>query len=450
MSMSHKATSLVALPTEIILMIFDHLYARDLENFAATNRRIREIAHDLLHEHRSLKHTYSTVDFGATYPHSTVDVGVAPYRSFEYLVLRVARDWQTAQYVERLRVTGWLTHWYPPASGPPANFPIAELSTLNLRMIRAGYFTDKARRGDEDAIVALLIFILPRLRILEVDVGSRDCQCMISTLENLRMIQMQWRSVGSREAPKNLQTVRIRASASSGCLVSMIHAVLQLPSVRTAEFKGLLLLNHTEMQSHLDLKPNNLTTLTFNECRISSKLMDSVLPKVVGLQSFSFVTHHEIARDLPIAPHSIQDALRATSQHTLRTLRILGCYRAQLADRRIFQYVGSLRGFSVLEHVTVDVETLFDEQEVNIESLWTQLPQSIQTIRLRCHVEKDLGWTLQNTPIGRCLDRSFHRDLTYPNLRVLALHGMLPRSRARYRELTSDLRSNGVSVEMLF
>ena len=39
-AMSHQATSLMALPNEIIRTILCQVYARDLESFAATNRRI--------------------------------------------------------------------------------------------------------------------------------------------------------------------------------------------------------------------------------------------------------------------------------------------------------------------------------------------------------------------------------------------------------------------------
>lgn len=252
--MSHQATSLMALPNEIILMILDHVYARDLERLAATNSRIWKVAHHLLDEHRSLKHTYSTVD-----------VGVSPYRSLEYLVLRVARDWQTAQYIERLRVVNWLTQRQTTLSGPPANFPIAELGKLSLRLSRAWYCTFQARNGDEEGIVALLIFILPKLRILEVDVNSRNCVCLTLILKDLRSVQMQKTSVGSREAPKNLQAIRIRDSVGTTCAYRIIQAVLQLPSVRTAEFIRLRL-NHKEMSSvNSDFEPNNLTSLIFTD-----------------------------------------------------------------------------------------------------------------------------------------------------------------------------------------
>ena len=42
--MSHQATSLMALPNEIIRMILFQVYARDLESFAATNRRISGVS----------------------------------------------------------------------------------------------------------------------------------------------------------------------------------------------------------------------------------------------------------------------------------------------------------------------------------------------------------------------------------------------------------------------
>ena len=437
LSMSHQASSFMALPNEIILMVLDHVYARDLESLAATNSRIRGVAHLILNEHRSLKHSYSTIT-----------VGITPYRSLEYLVLRVARDWRTAQYIERLRVYDWLRRWPTTGSNPRANFPMAELGKLNLRMSRAFNCTLKAYSGDEDGILALLIFILPRLEILEVNVGTRDCLCLTSALEDLRNVQIQKTLVGAREAPKNLRTVRIWDSISTVCRFPILHAVLQLPSIKTAEFTGLQLNHRETLGMNLDFEPNNLTTLSFNDCRISSKVIDSVLTNMEGLRNFSFVTHVAVPNYLPIDPYFIQDGLRSASQHTLRRLRILGCYSAQPADKGRYQYMGSLQGFRALEHVTVDLEALFDEREKKIESLWTQLPESIRTAELHSHVEADFNELLQDTPIGRCLDRSFDHDPMYPELSLLELCGMSPTSEARYLERTSKLRSNGVFVEI--
>ena len=429
----------MALPNEIILMILDHVYTRDLESFAATNSCIWGLARHVLDEHRSFKHTYSTVDIGAS-----------SYGSLAYLVLRVARDWLTAQYIERLRVTSWLTQVQTTTPlGLPASFLIAELEKSKFRWNRAWTSCmTKVRYGDQEGIVALLMFILPRLKILEVDVDSRDCSSLILILQDLRRVQIQQTLAGSCEAPKNLQTVRIRDSVKTACTYPILHAVLQLPSVRTAEFIGLRL-NQGEMLSvNLDFEPNNLTSLSFTECRISSKTMDSVLTNMDGLQDFSFVTHHTIANYLPINPYFIQDGLRTASLHTLRTLRILGCYSAQPADKGLYQYMGSLRGFCVLEHVMVDLEALFDEREKKKESLWTQLPESIHTATLHSHAEKDFDELLEDTPIGRCLDRSFYRDPMYPNLSVLRFHGMSQISRARYLERTSKLKSKGISVDI--
>ena len=258
---------------------------------------------------------------------------------------------------------------------------------------------------------------------------------------------MQKTSVGSREAPKNLQAIRIRDSVGTTCAYRIIQAVLQLPSVRTAEFIRLRL-NHKEMSSvNSDFEPNNLTSLTFTDCRISSNIMDLILANMDRLQNFSFVTHDTMTDYLPIHPYFIQAGLGIASRDTLRTLQILGCYIAEPADYRTYQYMGSLREFRVLEHVTVDLEALFDEKERERESLWTQLPKSIHTATLHSHVEEDSDKLLQHTPIGRCLDRSFYYHPMYPKLEALTFRGMSQKSVVRYIEDSSELRFNGVFVD---
>ena len=430
--MSHQVTSLLALPDEIILMILDKVYTRDLETFAATNSRIRRIAHHLLEEHRSLKHVYSTID-----------VGVKPYRSLEYLVLRVARDWLTALYTERLRVTSWLTQWPTTFPGPPASYPIAELTKLSS----IPDYMVKLYAGDEDGLLAVLILILPRLRILEVDLDSRNCKCLTSALKDLRSAQMQKTPAGSREAPKNLQNIRIRDSVGTSCTYPILHAIFQLPSVKTAEFIGLHMY-HTDIVSvDSDFKPNNLTSLTFTDCGINTEFMHSILKKTDRLEDFSFVTDHTMENYLPIDPDMIRAGLAKASQATLRTLRILGCYPAQRGDYKKYQYMGSLKNFRVLEHVTLDLETLFDEWQILYEDLWTQLPKSIRTATLHSHVEEDFNKLLKDTPIGRCLDRSFYYHPMYPRLEALTFRGMSLASETRYVEDSSDLRFNGVFVD---
>ena len=128
-------------------------------------------------------------------------------------------------------------------------------------------------------------------------------------------------SVGSREAPQNLQAIRIRDSVGTTRAYRIIQAVLQLPSVRTVEFIGLRL-NYREMSSvNSDFKPNNLSSLTFTDCRISSNIMDLILGNMDRLQNFSFVTHHTMADYLPIHPYFIQAGLGIASRDTLRTLQ---------------------------------------------------------------------------------------------------------------------------------
>ena len=425
----------MALPDEIILMILDLVYTRDLEGFAATNSRIRRIAHHLLEEHRSLKHIYSTID-----------VGVSLYRSLEYLVLRVARHWLTAEYPERLRVTSWLTQWQPTRRRPPKTYPIAELAKLP----RMREYMVKLRAGDEDGLIAVLILMLPRLRILEVELDSRNCECLTSALKELRSVQMQKTPVGSREAPNNLQTIRIRDSVGTSGRYPILHALLQLPSVKTAEFIGLQMYRSGAAGGDPGFEPSNLQSLTFTDCTISTTVMHSILKSMNQLENFSFVADHTIEIYLPINPYFIQAGLAQGSLATLRTLRILGCYIARPEDDRKYQYMGSLRRFRVLEHVTLDLETLFDETQGRHDThqnLWTQLPKSIRTATLHSHVEEDFDKLPQDRATGRCLDKSFYYHPMYPRLEALTFRGMSQTSETRYVEDSSWLRYNGVFVD---
>lgn len=328
-----------ALPNEVVLMIIEKTYADDIESLAMINKSTWQLSQDYLAEHQRVKARYSRVNCGANQVETPAN-----------LVTEICRNPRIRHAIKRLNIHDWRTEW-PINQGMPADYPVdlvAELEDGNHMFYthRDSEAEDALLGGDETIMLAAMISFLPRLEMLEIDVGSRDATWLFHTFRSRRFRQ-------------DLCTLHVRDTVKTIYNADLVKQLLTECSFGTVVLEGLqinrriswLLTNHNWTE-------RRTLSLTFIDCRISFKTLCSILDSRLALKSFAFHADDSAADYIEIDPYFIRAALQK-HKDTLESLTILGFHRAGGPDAEDdYHYLGSLEDFNVLKNISTNAELL--------------------------------------------------------------------------------------------
>ena len=403
-------TSLMDLPNELFPPILEHIHARDLESFARINRRVFILSQDALKEHWPLKRDYSQIT-----------IKPCQYGQLAHLVAKTVENPLLAFYPEILKVENVYDEWPHRAKGVLPDYPLDVLDNVwqslygTVNPSNSSPFGQSIQRGSEQGVLALLLMLLPNLRFLDLDfrlLYNADSMILVQVLD-------QFLAKKGPKALSNLQTLMVSRYDSSSNL-KFFKRVLQIPSLQILRFRGMNDgLNNPDMMNPAP-KVSNISTLELVNCMIGPRTLHSILNCMIKLEHFSF-EFFTAAGKVKIIPSWLCASLEVRSKQSLVSLKILGCHIAHKGVHEEYYHLGALQAFTVLKHLSINVELLCD-YDVSLDTdLSRQLPTSLETITL--YADNDWGGPLGHSRAAQILAMSYPTLEKLPLLRAIKFRG---------------------------
>ena len=265
-------------------------------------------------------------------------------------------------------------------------------------------------KGDEDYLFALLIALLPNLRRLRIHL---DREKLEQVKEMLRRIRKQ--TGGGSRALSGLKTIDVLEKGGSGsCDLEMFPLAAALPGVEKMHGRNLVGMYREcyrdGWMSYPGASPS-ITHISLETCGMSVEGLEMLMKSLKKLESFKYVAHRA-----NWGLHALADLLKE-ARSSLRTLEIS-------TGSGSCRYVGSLRPFTVLKHVTVDSDMFMKNGKM--QRAVDILPASIERV------------TLCGNNLTEPHERDFLADLyrpafTYPYLKNIGVEDSYGR-----RQIGSD------------
>ena len=398
---------LMDLPNEIILKVLWVAYGKDLERFVRANKRLWSLRNDALNAHLTIKPRYSTIDIGTGHTQTLDD-----------LLIQIIDNPRIRHTITTLRIHDWRMRW-PIRQGMPADYPWQLLETLIIKNTKRQELGSNARQkllnGNESPILEVLIPLLPRLEILEINVSSRRSAWLRYALE-----------ISYRPSMPEIQHIRIyEPTQSLENKADMVHDLIHSHPKKSVAFENLRLHGEKPWTMRHQGWPNYITSLSLLNCKVSSTTVHSLLASLECIKTFSFIW--EKYPDATIQPYFIVAGLEVGSKASLENLTILGCHHYSTPHVRAsnaieFNHLGSLRRFQNLKNVTIDAEMLMGDVDINCTSFPGEfLPLSILDLVLHVNAE-DYYRSSRSSRLDHQLDQPHFDELKM--LANLTLHGV--------------------------
>ena len=361
---------LMDLSNEILLKILWVTYGKDLERLVRANKRLWSLRDDALSAHMKIKPEYSTIDIGTGHAQTP-----------DNLLIRIINNLRIRHAITTLRIHDWRMKW-PTRQEMPADYPWQSLETLtdeNSKRQRLG--SDDRQElfnGNEGPILESLLPLFPKLEILEVDVGSRPSAWLGRALNQCH-----------RPSMPEIQHIRIRDTEGRRIHADMVHDLIHSPSKNSVAFENLRIHEERHWTMCYHGWQNHISSLSFLNCKVGSTTVHSLLASLERIKTFSFTltgSGHGVADS-----YFIVAGLEVGSKASLENLTILGCYyfHRRGSNGMNLYHLGSLRRFQILKNVTVDVEMLKGDCDINCTSFPGDfLSLSILSLDLHVHAER--------------------------------------------------------------
>ena len=370
------------LSNELILTIWHFAEVEDIYNFSTVSKRVYLLVRDALREHCSLTKRLSTI--------SNVGAESGEPGLFGRILKEVLLNPRAARYPSLLKIDPWMDQWDSEVGYPRGMVPESDLKLFrqvardNLVISEEEfeeYWLAAIDYGDEEALIALLLLLLPNLR--EIQICSEN--------EMTYLIEVALRAIVYEECPSltKLHTVDLRsaATADSDFLdFNLVRLFAGLPSVTCINSHVLgTVTDDTIYASYCDIGQTNVTNLSFERCCINERALFEFISFTWSLEHF-FYTPKESTGDPPnFDPFWIRTALLANARTTLRTLTIL-------VGGQELVFMGSLEDFTCLESVQSDLRLLIGHPSLSSYTLSEVLPSSIVNIGIHINHSSDAAY----------------------------------------------------------
>lgn len=381
------------LPNELLEQIIDYTHGDDLVNLATTGRHIHELSQPALERHRELQKRYRKISTHA------VSKNFLEQKNFlEPITTDIIKDPLIGLYVTSLRIEGWFTSWTTEDLDPylPKHERYSEttISILHKAVHDNVHLCEQDKiswllhieTGDEGPVVALLLLLLPNLHKLYIrtqhalTLQSNDCSCLYTVLESAL-------KKGPSVPPlPRLDSVELESYGDQS--FHTLRRFVQLPSLRIMRGCALRARIDEENLMHTSTESVNIKALILRECDIDTTLIASTIECTKSLECFSYSAIHAHVGQWNLQtqpdPYWIRSTLLAHARDTLRFLQFLphAISVKRIPPNSAHHYLGSLRGFRVLETLSVDFLLLFGSNLLGRHTFGTQLPASLCNLLL--------------------------------------------------------------------
>lgn len=396
--------SFTALPNELIYQISQRVQPDDLESYGRTSHRIKNIAAPFVQEHRELKAQYTKISLN--------HVAAA-----NMLYEMSARSWIRLYptYLEVKANRSWRTLEKPPNKERAAQVEaivlkrslVGEEDTKDLlrrtRLVpvdEMDHWIEEIERGDEDYLFALMLACLPNLERIIVRLDHTRLE---QVKDMIRVIKRQPTSANHPRALSKLADARVlEREGSHTCDLELFPLLASLPGIQILHGRNLVGMYRECYRDGWPTYPGaspTITQISLETCGMSVEGLEKLCDSIKGLRSFRYVAHRS-----GWGLHRISDLLK-NAHPTLEEL-------ALSTGSGESRFIGPLRKFTALRHVTVDSDMLI--QRGKMQRAVDVLPASIETA------------TLAGNSLTRPFEEQFLADLYrpsfhYPNLRRLSV-----------------------------
>ena len=443
---------LSTLPNELLRHILGDVLPEDIENFAQASKHIRSVSGPALKEHRRLIRKYTSFSGPAaadTVEPLLIDVLANPRIGFyvkEIDLCRVRRgdaedQAEGAQEIEEDGEQeseeedeqengledGSVEERIDKSEGDASlDYIYAAINESKLLSPRSLQRTHQCvDRGEKNILIALLLPLLPNLRVLSMADASY--------LQKLDEVMKRAPKLDASFLPK-LEHVRIQAydheRDRGHFLLDSLANFLQLPSLR--RLTGVGAAQDGWRRELLEpAQTTNITHLELRDCNDGSKLLDQFLRSFPYLQSFVYTSFYEGYTEYEFDPFIIRAALQARVSTTLRELTIL---TNAIDDRK--EFMGPLCGFKVLENVYSEWCCLIPDVNAKVRGddrqiLSLTLPVSLKVLGVRDHDNCDGREEL----VDHAIQAKTGPDAPLPHLETLAFTITSENSEGAQKEL---------------
>lgn len=389
------------LPNELIYQISQRVQPADLESYGCTSHRVRNIAAPFVQEHRQLKSQYTQVCLShAAAAELVYDICARPWIALypQSLEVKSNRNWRTLEnprnrdraQVERITIKRTLIK--------EADIKDLLLKPGLIPIHDVGRWLAEISRGEEDHLFALLLASLPNVERLVVRLDQMRMEQM---KDMVRSIKLQPTLPHRPKALSKLSDARIlEREGASSCDLELFPLLASLPGLKSLYGRNLVG-NYRQCYrdgwlSYPGASPT-ITHISLETCGMSVEGLEMLCGSINALRSFKYIAHRA-----GWGLYRFSDTFKA-AQSTLEEL-VLSTGAGES------RYIGSLRGFTALKHLTVDSGMLV--QRAKMQRAVEFLPASIETATL---AGNSLTKPQEQQFLGDLYRPSFH----YPKLRAL-------------------------------
>lgn len=369
------------LPNELILQIIELLLPEDLESFVSTCRLAYNLAWKSLREHRKLKREYRSWFTN-------------PFESYNclYVLLReILRNPRIALYVEELDVQDLFSDWPSESEAGSASNSDVEPGTGLTKdsqsrdderaMFRKAInectyvsaddveeWCDVLESGMDDAVLALLVTLLPKLKRLVVQF---DPEIALLFLETIRGISTTSSTLSSSIPLSHLTEVTLEHYDGS-IDIGDLWPFFAFPSMR---FVSGISVCHNDMIPLPERSSDVIQVNWVQPWELTTEKTKNFFGIFKALQTFRFLPECSTEWDV----QTIRDSLILYAKHTLKTLSL---YIDDLDDW--YQVcIEGLRAFEVLKKIEINAILLLGDRGPFRKTLADVLPKSIEDVTIQ-------------------------------------------------------------------
>lgn len=365
------------------------------------SHRIRNIAAPFVQEHRQLKAEYTRISLNhAAAAELLYEMCAQPWIALypKSLEIKSNRNWRTLEnprnrdraQVEQITMKRSLVE----------EEDIRDLlrRTGLIPTHEMGRWLDEITRGEEDHLFALMLACLPNVERLVIRL---DHMRMEQVKEMVRQIMRQPSLPFRQKALSKLTDARVlEREGSTSCDLELFPLLASLPGIKMLHGRNLVgryrQCYRDGWLSYPGASPT-ITHISLETCGMSVEGLEMLCGNIKALRSFKYIAHrpgwgfHRISETLKFARSTLEELVLSTGAGESR-------------------YIGPLRVFTALKHLTVDSSMLV--QRGKMQRAVEILPASIETATL---AGNSLTKPQEQQFLGDLYRPSFH----YPNLRAL-------------------------------
>ena len=374
------------LSNEIVLEISKYVQPRDLDNFFATSKRIRQLNAAQIPEHIRLKRQYGFLSnhYSYTEPYVIYE-SVGRYTGSLAKLLKDIIDLPyIACYVEAMSLKPWQKLWdderFPQGRTDQRRDDTLSEPNKGLfqeAMVRSKYISGfrieelmgRIEAGDEGQILGLLLALLPNLCALdlcEIDDWHND---VIDTIDAI-----------SADPKANTLTSLTNVTLSDAdheVPLWVVQMFASLPSMRQIRADSV---HHEGQYLHAPSRRSKVTHLSLKQCQIYPEPLFKFLSFFDSLVAFEYTEDERLRGqcDWQSKPFWIRTCLDYHARRSLKRLVLRSCCAGN--DGALLD---SVRTFEVLEELDTNLEALIIGGADGTGEITERLPASIQKVILR-------------------------------------------------------------------